>query len=460
MMKVECALGCFLIAAASVSAQDYAVKLTVVTPTQVVDSAVVTVRNGRISAVSPGDVGDDAIAVDGVMFPGLIDLHNHLTWNVLPNWRPPRLFANRYEWQETSEYARNLSGPYNAMMSARAGCDMNRFGEVKSIVNGGTMTVGSYSPTAADPTRNRCIMGLARNADFAADLSASPTLNQEPYRNFVFPFELGDSDQRLIRTVDPNSTDPNLLHAAVMHVAEGTDSAARREFRQFKAHRYLRRGVSIIHGVALAPEQIRELARGGVGLIWSPHSNFTLYGKTADVLTAIDAGMTIALAPDWSPTGSAGMLEEIGIAYRYSLATLGGAISEPRLVQMATLNPARLARLDDQLGSIEAGKFADFVVMRRRGTSAYQALLLANPGDVQLVTVGGLPLYGDRALMRQLLPKTTLEEIEVCGEPKALHIVDDVASPQSWQHVRERLSALMKPLGLAPAALASCGGVD
>jgi hypothetical protein len=394
------------------------------------------------------------------MFPGLIDVHNHLTWNVLPNWRPPRLFANRDEWRATSEYARNLSGPHNAMMSAGAGCDMNRFGEVKSIVNGGTVTVGSYSPTANDPTRNRCIVGLARNADFAADLSARPTLNQEPFRDFVFPFKLGDSDQRLVRSIDPDSADPNVLHAAVMHVAEGTDSAARREFQEFKAHGYLRRGVSIIHGVALAPEQIRELARGGVGLIWSPHSNFTMYGETADVRTAIDAGMTIALAPDWSPTGSAGMLEEIGIAYRYSLATLGSAISEALLVQMATLNPARLARLDGQLGSIEAGKFADFVVMRRRGTSAYQALLLANPGDVQLVTIGGLPLYGDRALMRQLLPKTTLEEIEVCGEPKALHIVDDIASDQSWQHVTERLGGLMKQLGLAPAALASCGGVE
>jgi len=133
----------------------------------------------------------------------------------------------------------------------------------------------------------------------------------------VFPFEISAAEEQVIRTVDPDSTDPTRVHAAVMHLAEGTDAAARREFRLFRAHQYLRKGVSVVHGRALEPDQIRELARGGVGFVWSPHSNFILYGKTADVLRALDAGMTVAIAPDWSPTGSAGMIEELGVAYRY-----------------------------------------------------------------------------------------------------------------------------------------------
>ena len=441
-------------------AQDLSLKLTVVTPIDVVDSAVVVIKGGRIETVGSAASTAGAVTIDGVLFPGLIDLHNHLTWNVLPNWTPPRLFTSRYEWQETPDYALNLSGPYGAMVAAGASCDMNRFGEVKSLVNGGTVTVGGYGPSGADPLRNQCIAGLARNADFAADLPGSTAINHEPYRNFVFPFELSAADENLVRTVNPESQDPNVIHAALLHVAEGTDSGARREFRLFKSHQYLRKGVSVIHGVALAPDQIRELARGGVGLIWSPHSNFILYGKTTDILTALDAGMTVALAPDWSPTGSAGMLEEVNVAYRYSQGGLSTPIPERTLVQMATLNPARLAKLDAQLGSIEPGKLADLLVMKRKGTTAYQSLLLANPGDVLLVAVGGVPLYGDRALMRQLLPKAPLEEIVVCGEPKALHIVDEAASEQSWQHVRGRLSDVMKRIGIAPSALASCGTAD
>jgi len=439
------------------SAQDLELKVTVVTPTSVVDSAVVTVAGGRIASVSAGAAGAKAVSIDGVLFPGLIDIHNHLTWNVLPDWQPPRLFTNRYEWQELPEYAQKLNGPYTAMMNAGAGCDMNRFGEVKSIVNGGTATVGSFGPTAIEPERNRCIQGLARNLDLSSDLTAARPLNQEPYRNVVFPFEISPAEEQAIRTVDPDSTDPTRVHAAVLHLAEGTDAAARREFRLFRAHQYLRKGVSVIHGVALAPDQIRELAAGGVGFVWSPHGNFILYGKTADVMTAIDAGMTVAIGPDWSPTGSAGMLEELGFAYRYARDTLHGAISEAALVQMATINPARLAKIDAQLGSIEPGKMADLLVMKRHGTTAYQALLTGSAADVLLVTVGGVPVYGDRALMRTLLPNAVLEELTVCGEPKALHIVDDGRSDQSWAHVYARLRDVMKPLGLQPAPLAACG---
>lgn len=446
-----------LAAACRLLGQELKLKATVVTPSAVLESAVVGIRGERITAVTVSTVDSEqpqAIALDGVIFPGLIDLHNHLTWNVLPNWKPPKLYTNRYEWQEAPEYAQALSGPYAVMIANGAGCDMNRFGEVKSIVNGGTTTVGSYSPTTVEPQRNQCIAGLARNADYASGLA--PTLNQERYRNFVFPFELPPGDEQLLRTANPEATDPNVIRGAAVHLAEGTDSAARREFRMFKAHGYLRKGVTVIHGTALAPEQIRELAEGGVGFIWSPKSNFVLYGQTADVLTATQAGMTVALAPDWSPTGSAGMLEELGIAYRHSLGRWGGALSEAALVQMATLNPARLAGLEQHLGSVEPGKLADLVLMRRQGKTAYQSLLLGTPGDVQLVLIAGQPVYGDAALMQRLLPGAPLEALTVCGEPKALHIVDDAASDQSWKRVTERLRHVMRPMGLAPSALASC----
>src|SRR5262249_33891797 len=155
----------------------------------------------------------NAVAIDGVMFPGLIDLHNHMTWNVLPAWQPPRLFTNRYEWQELPEYAQRLSGPYNAMMNAGAGCDMNPFGEGKAIGNGATATVGSLGPTAIEPARNLCIRGLARNLDFAADLTPSAPLNQEPFRNVVFPFEISAAEEQALRTVDPDSSDSTRVRA-------------------------------------------------------------------------------------------------------------------------------------------------------------------------------------------------------------------------------------------------------
>jgi hypothetical protein len=57
--------------------------------------------------------------------------------------------------------------------------------------------------------------------------------------------------------------------------------------------------------------------------------------------------------------------------------------------------------------------------------------------------------------MRKFLPKAPLEDIKVCGEAKALHLVDDPQDDPSWQKVNDRLSRLMKPLGFAPSALAA-----
>ncbi len=56
------------------------------------------------------------------------------------------------------------------------------------------------------------------------------------------------------------------------------------------------------------------MAAHGVNLIWSPRSNLELYGSTADVAAAKAAHVKIALAPDWSPTGSDGLLAELNYA--------------------------------------------------------------------------------------------------------------------------------------------------
>ena len=443
-------------AAAPVAAQDIILKGTVVTPTTVLNAAAVTIKGNRIASVTAVGANAPGIATDDVIFPGLIDLHNHLTWNVLPDWQPGRKFTNRSQWRTAADYLKATGTPYDKMRDKGAGCDMNRFGEVKALVNGATATVGSLAPAPDNPKQNACIDGLVRNVDYAADLTSPPVMNHEPYRNFVDPLDLNAADAALVRGTDPASTVPGTLHAAVLHVAEGTDAAAHDEFRLIKERQFLRRGVSIIHGIALTLPDFADMARAGVGLVWSPHGHFILYGKTTDIVGALNAGVLTAIGPDWSPTASHGMLEELNFAYRYNTTSLNHKISDSALVAMATINPAKLAGLDGQLGSIEAGKLADLLIVKRRGATAYEALLTAGPGDIQLVMIGGVPVYGDRALMTQLLPKATLEYLSICGQPKALHIAPGNAAWDSWQRTHERLTAVMKGLGIAPSALVSC----
>ena len=47
--------------------------------------------------------------------PGLIELHNHLSYNALPLWQTPQRFTNRGQWMRHRDYRRFVSGPASVL---------------------------------------------------------------------------------------------------------------------------------------------------------------------------------------------------------------------------------------------------------------------------------------------------------------------------------------------------------
>src|SRR5215467_9961533 len=87
--------------------ETYALKGTLVTPTEVIENGTILIVGQKIKAVGNNvrvPAGTKIIETGGFIYPGLIDLHNHLTWNLLPRWKPGQLFSNRYEWQQSQMY--------------------------------------------------------------------------------------------------------------------------------------------------------------------------------------------------------------------------------------------------------------------------------------------------------------------------------------------------------------------
>jgi hypothetical protein len=174
----------------------------------------------------------------------------------------------------------------------------------------------------------------------------------------------------------------------------------------------------------------------GAKLVWSPLSNLLLYGQTALVYQALQAGVVVSVGTDWSPSGSRNLLDELKIAditlrdprllgaerdLMPSLSVTGKAGNareeaeialDKLLVEMVTTNPAKTLRWTHEIGSIEPGKFADLVLITKpRHTSAmylpnspYRNLIDATEEDVRLVLVNGEPLAGDVVIMNKLKP--------------------------------------------------------
>jgi hypothetical protein len=407
----------------------------------------------------------------GIIVPGFIDLHNHLTWNVLPRWLPAQKFGNRYEWQDTAEYDRNLVAPHGAIVASVA-CQIEIYAEIKALAGGATSTLGGLLKDPQHPDNARCVAGLARNLDTDSGLPFTPppvddgcptpsgidrTL-LDVVDNEIFPMETMHGRMDFLLCELGKGT----LRGMVVHLSEGapTDSAAHREFNMLSKQILLQKdgrtaiardGLIFIHGTALRDRDFAAMKNSRIGLIWSPRSNDELYGATLNVASARAAGIDVAIAPDWSPSGSAGMLQEMGYASR----RYGTPSAD--LVRMSTAVPAMLARIDDQIGSLAPGKLADFVVLNVKVDTTrpnpLDVVVQASPADIALVVVGGQPLYGDPKLLQQLLPAgTKTDSLTVCGTEKGIYLGQSEAGARGWS-MKDIQADLRRALAKAGSSL-------
>ena len=79
------------------SADTVALRGTLIMPDGIVENGTVVIQQGKIVAAGAKvKMPANATTVDthGIIAPGLIDLHNHLTYNVFPRWHPAEEFGN------------------------------------------------------------------------------------------------------------------------------------------------------------------------------------------------------------------------------------------------------------------------------------------------------------------------------------------------------------------------------
>ncbi|MEJ0023743.1 MAG: amidohydrolase family protein [Alphaproteobacteria bacterium] len=220
--------------------------------------------------------------------------------------------------------------------------------------------------------------------------------------------------------------------AMIAHVAEGTGAAARNEFLCESSdtydtlplpagggvsHDWIVPNAALIHAVGLQKQDLKLVAARGASLIWSPRSNFSLYGKTLRLGDAEKLQINIALGADWLPSGSMNLNRELACASAYA-AHLIHPLSDEDLWRMVTINAARAAHVDDALGAIEPGKTADLILVSRRGSNSFRAVTASTPASVQMVMRGGVVLYGNTAIVNALRPDC--EAIAVAGATRAL----------------------------------------
>jgi cytosine/adenosine deaminase-related metal-dependent hydrolase len=480
----------------------------------------VLVRDGRIVAVWSGPqapegvaIGDASVITAGpgdLLFPGLINLHSHPRFNVLHAWPAPSShaipaqgkagtdpYANRYQWGAASsptrppEFQRLVANPQGVLIQdSGLGLvgEVVKYAEVAALLGGETAIQGA----APDPESDGVLVRNIDNNAFGTRIA--PPL--------VAPIASFDG-AALTDLVDGLTN--GRYDAWMVHLAEGVPDAHRRacdpvssraEFATLTAKGLLTDATVIVHGTALersdfaAMRAAPTIRTDGVGdgrgakLVWSPLSNLLLYGETTNVYDALAEGVLVSLGTDWTPSGSRTLLQELKVAYIVLRDTrlLGGSRGEVpafavdgkqgdqqqlaeealdlALVDMVTRNPALTLHWYDKVGSVEAGKVADLLLIRRpppspargRPPTVYRDLIDATEREVELVLVGGDPLAGEVDLVSALKPgDAEVVSSAAGGFRKAVDVTTTAPVPEGDETLAQLTAELQ-------AGLAALGG--
>lgn len=376
----------------------------------VVERGAVYVGDGTVVAVrrrdEPAPAGfDDADVVHtrGFVYPGLIDLHNHLAYNFLPLWHAPRdePYQTRYQWPNAATYGRDVSNPAQAMGIAAAAATL-RYAEVRAIVGGVTAIQGSPVTTIAFPG------WMVRNVE-KERFEGGPA--QTVYQSVIWP--TAEQQRRY-------ATELAKGRSYICHLAEGTDPKLRDEFEQLHDTGCVQAGLIGIHSTALTKADYARWTPPGT-VVWSPFSNLWLYAGTTDVLEARRRGISVCLGSDWGPSGTRNVLGELKVADLWNRRSLDGELNAQDLCEMVTVNPGdALARAWGRpVGQIVEGALADLACTMPVKADPYDSLVAASERHVRLVVVGGRPAYGTPSLLRDA-GSTSVEIVSVAGVRRGL----------------------------------------
>lgn len=322
--------------------------------------------------------------------PGLINAHDHITFSDSP---PVDHGTERYEHRH--DWRKGLNG-HTQLSTVPSGTGSELWAELRAIVSGTTSISGSSG-----------VDNMARNLDRPTQLDG---INSGAWDYSTFP--LGDANG----TMDdascenyPRIDTPIIGRPFQPHVAEGIDEFARNEFvcmsddaAVHTGSKDIISGASLVHAIALNTADVAEMQAKNASLVWSPRSDVSLYGLTAPVTLVQRLGVNIALSTSWLPMGSLNLFRELQCAQNLNATYYNDQFSGKDLFRMVTINPAKAARMETDIGSLAAGLLADITIFESSSRQGYAVVTHANESDVALVLKGGVPMYGNAAIMDAL----------------------------------------------------------
>lgn len=173
----------------------------------------------------------------------------------------------------------------------------------------------------------------------------------------------------------------------------------RADFKMMEEAGALQIGIIYGHFIHHSEEILLKSVAAGARMIWNPLSNGRLASGLADVPKYLKAGMTVGMGLDGQSTADlADPFENMRMGlYSLRMKYRSASILLPQdMLRLHTLGTARAIGVADQVGSLEVGKFADFLLVDPTQPDTgpvydpYATLVfVCNNANVDTVFVGG-----------------------------------------------------------------------
>jgi cytosine/adenosine deaminase-related metal-dependent hydrolase len=285
-----------------------------------------------------------------IVFPGLINSHDHLEFNVYPALRHKQ-YADYLEWGDDIH---RTDWKLISSLQRMPKRDRLRWGALKNLLCGVT-TVAHHGARRDD------LRSLPLGAVSATSIHS-----------------IGGAPRWRWRLNSPFGRPPY-----VFHVAEGSSWQARREVDALTRWNLFRKPLVGVHAIAMTAEQAARFR----AIVWCPVSNEFLYGATADIAalkrsTTILFGTDSTLCADWDLWNHLRRARALRV------------LDDRELLAAVTRNAAKAWDRGDT-GRIAPGHTADLVVARKKVGDPWDAFFAVTPEDVLLVLKDGKVILCD-----------------------------------------------------------------
>ncbi len=379
-----------------------------------------------------------------IVMPGLIDGHGHAGHGLVKS-----MGMDTDEWYPATEtiYARGSTVDFWRAEALLTGVERVRFGVTTALsyFGGGDMITrtddvkyGNAYMAATEEVGLRYIFAVGPrrppfpktytewNGDSATDVAVSFEQQLAVSEELITKWH-GAADGRLnIAMMFPthHPTDNPLTGAALEEVvqqAQATRALSRKHKLLFTQDGHTTNSVKFAHSIGLlgpdallshatefTPEEIAILVETGTKIVHNPSANAATR-RRFQLVELLDAGVPIMLGSDGvAPDRSYDMFRHMFQAMRYHRFHWRDTKVLPpgKVLEMVTIEAARVLGMDKEIGSLEVGKKADIILidwfrphMVPMNMPLYRVAYFANGNDVTTVLVNGRVLMRDRVVL-------------------------------------------------------------